>query len=337
MRTYVRVERGHDPARGRRLVLRVRRAAGRSEAPWPAGDRRRLGRARGELRGEGGGRADGDERRRGAAPLSRRDRRAAADARLLGGEQGDVRRLRRRIAARRAALDRRGVSRRARDAADRGIAGGDRGAPAAATCASASACRSRSGWRGRSSWRRWRAASRSPTGCSSSSPTASSTFSIRSRSSGSGASGRPRPASCTRCGCSTVGDVAGLSEETLVALLGRASGRQLYALSRNHDARRVRAGRRRGSIGAQRALGRSSTVARGARRHARGARRPHHPPDAGGRAGRANRRPAASLRRLLAGDAQSHAAAPDGADARDSRDGARAPRGGAARRSRRRA
>jgi len=57
----------------------------------------------------------------------------------------------------------------------------------------------------------------------------------------------------------TVGDVAGLSEETLVALLGRASGRQLYALSRNHDARRVRTGRRRGSIGAQRALGRSST------------------------------------------------------------------------------
>ena len=57
----------------------------------------------------------------------------------------------------------------------------------------------------------------------------------------------------------TVGDVAGLSEETLVALLGRASGRQLYALSRNRDARRVRAGRRRGSIGAQRALGRSST------------------------------------------------------------------------------
>ena len=57
----------------------------------------------------------------------------------------------------------------------------------------------------------------------------------------------------------TVGDVAGLSEETLVALLGRGSGRQLYALSRNHDARRVRPGRRRGSIGAQRALGRSST------------------------------------------------------------------------------
>ena len=59
-------------------------------------------------------------------------------------------------------------------------------------------------------------------------------------------------------GLGTVGAVAGLSEETLVTLLGRASGRQLYALSRNHDARRVRPGRRRGSIGSQRALGRSA-------------------------------------------------------------------------------
>ena len=58
---------------------------------------------------------------------------------------------------------------------------------------------------------------------------------------------------------STVGDVAALSEETLVALLGSGSGRHLYALARNHDRRRVQAGRRRSSIGAQRALGRSST------------------------------------------------------------------------------
>ena len=86
------------------------------------------------------------------------------------------------------------------------------------------------------------------------------------RSSGSGASGRRRPASCTRCRITTVGEVARLSEETLVALLGRASGRQLYALAHNHDARRVRPGRRRGSIGAQRALGRSSAIARGTRR-----------------------------------------------------------------------
>jgi DNA polymerase-4 len=40
-------------------------------------------------------------------------------------------------------------------------------------------------------------------------------------------------------------------------MLGRASGRQLHALAHNRDPRRVRVGRRRGSIGSQRALGRS--------------------------------------------------------------------------------
>jgi DNA polymerase-4 len=55
----------------------------------------------------------------------------------------------------------------------------------------------------------------------------------------------------------TVGDVARLDEGTLVALLGRASGRQLHALAHNRDARRVQVRRRRRSIGAQRALGRS--------------------------------------------------------------------------------
>ena len=130
MRTYVRVERGHDPARGRRLVLRVRRAAGRSAPAGQAGDRGRLGGAGGELRGQGRGRENGDECRRGTPSLSRGHRRAAADAGVLGGEQGDVRRLRGRIAARRAALDRRGVPRRARDAAAGGIAHGH-GHPAA--------------------------------------------------------------------------------------------------------------------------------------------------------------------------------------------------------------
>ena len=55
----------------------------------------------------------------------------------------------------------------------------------------------------------------------------------------------------------TVGDVARLDEGTLVALLGRASGRQLHALAHNRDARRVQTRQRRRSIGAQRALGRS--------------------------------------------------------------------------------
>ena len=59
-------------------------------------------------------------------------------------------------------------------------------------------------------------------------------------------------------GLMSVGQVARLGEETLVAMLGRAAGRQLYALSHNRDPRRVTARRRRRSIGAQRALGRRS-------------------------------------------------------------------------------
>jgi DNA polymerase-4 len=57
-------------------------------------------------------------------------------------------------------------------------------------------------------------------------------------------------------GLTSVGQVARLNEETLVAMLGRATGRQLYALSHNRDPRRVTRRQRRRSIGAQRALGR---------------------------------------------------------------------------------
>ena len=51
----------------------------------------------------------------------------------------------------------------------------------------------------------------------------------------------------------TVGQVALVPEEVLVAMLGRAAGRQLHALSLGRDARPVQRGRRRGSIGSQRA------------------------------------------------------------------------------------
>jgi DNA polymerase IV len=57
-------------------------------------------------------------------------------------------------------------------------------------------------------------------------------------------------------GITTVAEVAELSEAALVAMLGRASGRHLHALAHNHDPRPVVVGRRRRSIGAQRALGR---------------------------------------------------------------------------------
>ncbi len=55
-------------------------------------------------------------------------------------------------------------------------------------------------------------------------------------------------------GIASVGEVALLAEPTLVAMLGRASGRHLHALAHNYDPRPV-LGRRRRSIGSQRALG----------------------------------------------------------------------------------
>ena len=59
------------------------------------------------------------------------------------------------------------------------------------------------------------------------------------------------------CGIETVGQVAQMAQPILVALLGQASGRHLHALAHNRDPRPVRVGRRRGSVGAQCALGRS--------------------------------------------------------------------------------
>jgi DNA polymerase-4 len=57
-------------------------------------------------------------------------------------------------------------------------------------------------------------------------------------------------------GLTTVGEVARVAEAALVSMLGRAAGRHLHALAHNRDPRPVRAGRRRRTIGAQRALGR---------------------------------------------------------------------------------
>ncbi len=57
-------------------------------------------------------------------------------------------------------------------------------------------------------------------------------------------------------GIRTVGVLARLGEPALVSMLGVAVGRHLHALAHNKDPRVVRVGRRRGSIGSQRALGR---------------------------------------------------------------------------------
>ena len=57
-------------------------------------------------------------------------------------------------------------------------------------------------------------------------------------------------------GITTVAQVARLAETTLVAMLGRGSGRHIHALAHNRDPRAVRTRSRRRSMGSQRALGR---------------------------------------------------------------------------------
>jgi DNA polymerase-4 len=58
-------------------------------------------------------------------------------------------------------------------------------------------------------------------------------------------------------GIDRIGDIALVPEAALVAIIGRAAGRHIHALANCRDPRRVQTGRRRRSIGSQRALGRS--------------------------------------------------------------------------------
>jgi DNA polymerase IV len=69
--------------------------------------------------------------------------------------------------------------------------------------------------------------------------------------------GRVTAAKLGRRGIGTVGDVAELPKTALVSILGPAAGRHLHALAHNRDPRPVQVGRRRRSIGSQRALGRA--------------------------------------------------------------------------------
>ncbi|HEY2166626.1 MAG TPA: DNA polymerase IV [Jatrophihabitantaceae bacterium] len=58
-------------------------------------------------------------------------------------------------------------------------------------------------------------------------------------------------------GIRTVGEVAAVPERSLIAMLGPGSAHHLYALAHLRDPRPVHVGRRRRSIGSQRALGRT--------------------------------------------------------------------------------
>ncbi|MGC5246251.1 DNA polymerase IV [Gordonia sp. DT219] len=57
-------------------------------------------------------------------------------------------------------------------------------------------------------------------------------------------------------GIATVGDMAAIGEKSLCRIVGPGAGRHLFALSLAQDPRHVETGRRRSSIGSQRALGR---------------------------------------------------------------------------------
>ncbi len=68
--------------------------------------------------------------------------------------------------------------------------------------------------------------------------------------------GRVTAAKLRRHHITTVAEVARIDEAALIAMLGRAAGRQLHALAHNRDSRPVVRRARRRSIGAQCALGR---------------------------------------------------------------------------------
>ena len=63
-------------------------------------------------------------------------------------------------------------------------------------------------------------------------------------------------ASCTGSGSQASARSPAFPRASLMSIVGRAAGRHLHALAHNRDPRPVRARRRRGSIGSQRALGR---------------------------------------------------------------------------------
>ena len=132
----------------------------------------------------------------------------------------------------------------------------DRRAPASEPCSSGSASASRWAWHERSSWQRWPARVAKPDGLLVVPLDGELEFLHplpveRLWGVGPVTSRKLRERSIT-----TVAQVAELSEPALVRILGQASGRHIHALAHNRDPRRVEVGRRRRSIGTQRALGR---------------------------------------------------------------------------------
>ena len=319
MRTYVRVDGADDPARRPRRVLRLGRAARRPAAARPARHRRRRGRARGELRGEGVRRPHGDGRRQArrlcphAVVVPPRMSAYAEASKAVFEVFDDTTPLVEGLSIDEAFLDVRGLraDRRARRPRSPCGCGG--------RSASRSGCRSPSAWRGPSSSPRWRAAWPSPTGCSSCRPDGELAFlhplpverlwgvgpvtAAKLHGRGHHDRGRGRRSSPSRRSwrCSAARRAGTSTPWPTTAIPGpcrRAGG----------GARSARSARSAG------ARDRPTTIDADPRRP----RRPGHPPDARRRPRRPHRRPPAPLRRLLPRDPLAHAAPGDGADRRRS-------------------
>ena len=108
-------------------------------------------------------------------------------------------------------------------------------------------------------------------------------------------------------GIDTVGEVAApRAKPTLVSMLGPASGRHLHALAHNRDPRPVEVGRRRRSIGSQRALGSRRRAPGEIDATLAGLVDRVDPPAARRRPGRSHGRAAPALRRLRSRATRSH-------------------------------
>ena len=257
MRTCVRVERRHHPARRPRLVLRVGRAARRPAAARPAGHRRRRGRARRQLRGQaraacarpwaarrpGGCARRPSSSRRGCRPTRRR-------ARPCSRSSPTRRRWSRACRSTRPSSTSRGLRRIA------GHADRDRhpAAPRGARAGRAAHHGRRGADQVPGQGRQRRGQARRPAGRA-----ARRRARVPAPAARRAAVGR-RPATAAKLhdrGITTVGEVA--AHRRAGARRDRSaapSGRQLHALAHNRDPRPVQVGVRRRSIGSQHALGR---------------------------------------------------------------------------------